>query len=64
MWFFALSIYFVTINEDLLMTAINGLVCNAALILLGSAIGNVVDKYQRINSKHRFFFLLLLMVLH
>ena len=50
-WFFALSIYFVTINKDsLLMTAISGLTCNIFSILLGPILGGLVDKHQRIKG--------------
>ncbi|CAF0976078.1 unnamed protein product [Brachionus calyciflorus] len=49
-WFFALSIYFVTINKDtLLMTALNGLICNIFSILFGPILGGLVDKHQRIR---------------
>ncbi|RNA31413.1 solute carrier family 40 member 1 [Brachionus plicatilis] len=50
LWYFALSIYFVTINKDsLLITALNGLLCNLFAILFGPILGGLVDKHQRIK---------------
>ncbi len=53
LWFFALSIYFVTINNNsLLMTAINGLSYNMASILLGPLVGVFIDAHQRLNGSN------------
>jgi solute carrier family 40 (iron-regulated transporter), member 1 len=53
MWFFALSIYFIAINENnLLMTAINGFSCNISIIVFGSLIGTIIDKYERLKIVH------------
>lgn len=54
-WYFALSIYFVTINNNsLLVTALNGLCANLALITLGPYIGSLIDKHQRMPGKKEF----------
>ena len=51
LWAFALSIYFITINEDSLkITAINGLSGSLAKIIFGPLMGSVIDKYQRIKG--------------
>lgn len=50
MWYFALSMYFIVINENsLLITALNGFIVNLVAIFLGALIGNLIDKHQRIN---------------
>ena len=52
MWYFALSMYFIVINENsLLITALNGFIVNLVAIFLGALIGNLIDKHQRINGK-------------
>lgn len=48
LWYFALSMYFVVMNENsLLITAINGFSINLVSIFFGGIIGKCIDKCQR-----------------
>jgi solute carrier family 40 (iron-regulated transporter), member 1 len=50
MWFYALNLYLIQINDNsLLMTTINGLSVAIVFILFAGSIGSLIDKYQRIE---------------
>lgn len=50
MWFTALNLYLIKLNNNsLLMTTINGVTVAIAFILFAGTIGSLIDKYQRIK---------------
>lgn len=49
MWQFAVGIYFISLNPaNLQSVAINGIVLNLAAILFGTAIGDWIDRNERL----------------
>ncbi|CAF3931038.1 unnamed protein product [Rotaria magnacalcarata] len=52
MWNFAVGIYFISLNRDNLQSvALNGVAINLAVILFGGAIGDWIDRNQRLPGK-------------
>ncbi|CAF2056921.1 unnamed protein product [Rotaria magnacalcarata] len=51
MWNFAVGIYFISLNRDNLQSvALNGVAINLAVILFGGAIGDWIDRNQRLPA--------------
>ena len=54
MWSFAVGLFLINLSpESLRLTAIYGFVSGGCILLLGSLIGNQVDKKPRLRGKNR-----------